>query len=269
MRGSLGALGLVFIASASGAAAPPVSDEVVVSRIFELNKSALRKIEERKFDKARGLLLDAEGMGKARGGVVAGAVLASTYLQLGAVEAMTGGDAERARRYFRRALCRRPRIRPSGPILDPEVDRLFVAAKAEVNGPPRECQSLWEVEQRNRPSLEPYPPARAQALDCFAPDAALAGTDFIIRCAVAEKLPVVKLTMRYRQPRSDDYAAVEMTRNARGWWTAAIPGKNLDGLSLQYFVEGKNEVGKTIVSNGEANSPNVALVFHRDYCFCD
>jgi len=86
---------------------------------------------------------------------------------------------------------------------------------------------------------------------------------------VAEKLPVVKLTMRYRQPRSDDYAAVEMTRNARGWWTAAIPGKNLDGLSLQYFVEGKNEVGKTIVSNGEANSPNVALVFHRDYCFCD
>src|SRR5262249_16603837 len=119
MRGTLGALGLVLVGGVSSAAAPPVSDEVVVARIFELNKSALQQIEQRKFAKARGFLLDAEGMGKERGGVVAGAVLASTYLQLGAVEAMTGGDPERARRYFRRALCRRPRIRPSGPILDP------------------------------------------------------------------------------------------------------------------------------------------------------
>ena len=64
-------------------------------------------IEAGQFDSTRELrLVDAERMAKGRGGVVAGEVLATTYLLLGVVEIMAGGDVAQAKRHFRRALCR-------------------------------------------------------------------------------------------------------------------------------------------------------------------
>lgn len=269
MRSTLVSVSLALVAGVAGAAAPPVSDEVVVKQVEELNLSALHEIEAQKFGRAREHLLEAERRGKERGGVVAGVVLARTYLQLGAVVVMMGGDVGEAKVYFRRALCRRPGIRPGGSIDRPDVVRSFEAAKASLTNPPPECQLLAEAQQEQR-APEKRLPLRVYALDCPARDYAVAGANFVVRCAVAPQLPVVTVTLRYRPPGpSDEYAAVEMARTARGWWAAAVPGKHVDGRSLQYYVEGKNDAGRPVVRNGEATSPNVALVIFPDACSCD
>jgi hypothetical protein len=80
---------------------------------------------------------------------------------------------------------------------------------------------------------------------------------------------VTKVFLRYRPPQSDEYAAVEMRRTARGWWTAAVPGKDIAGKSLQYYFEARNDAGKPIVANGQADSPNIALVISPELCGCN
>jgi hypothetical protein len=263
------AIGLALVAATAGPAraAAPASDEGVVNWVNELNKSALAKIEAGRFDAAKKHLLDAERMAKQRGGVVTRAVLARTYLQLGAVEIMAGGNPEQAKRYFRRALCRQPRIRPGGPIAaHAEVVSLFDAVRAHE---PAACRFVRQIIQRELNTLEQDLPVRINALDCPNEDEALAGKDFIVRCAVGPRLPVATVTLRYRPPQSEEYVAVEMRRNARGWWIAAVPGKDVVGKSFPYYFEGKNSDGKLIIVNGEAPSPNIALIIEHAGCGCD
>ena len=270
-RVAVGAVGLVVVVNAAhpAAAAPPVSDEGVVMRVNELTQSAVREIERRRFDRARQYLLDAERSAKERGGVVAGAGLARTYIVLGALEITTGGDADRAKHHFRRAVCRERTIRPDAAIDSPDVERSFEAAKAEVAKATPQCRFVVKLQQRSRRAPEPNLPARIQALDCPNPDEGLAGSDFVLRCAVSERLPVAPVKLFYRPAGSEAYAAVEMARSARGWWTAAMPGRDVGGTSVPYYFEGQNAAGKAIVRNGDPDSPNYLLVISPDGCPCD
>ena len=183
---------------------------------------------------------------------------------------MAGGDVAQAKRHFRRALCRQPRIRLGGPIAaHAGVVSAFDAVKAAPGGQP-ECQRLPEAQQRLLwAAREPNLPARIEAFDCPTLDEVVAGTDFIVRCVLAPKLPVAKVFLRYRPPRSEEYAALEMPRTARGWWTAAVPGKDIVGPSLQYYFEGRNAAGKPIVLNGQPESPNISLVISPELCGCN
>jgi hypothetical protein len=51
-----------------------------------------------------------------------------------------------------------------------------------------------------------------------------------------------------------------MEKTPKGWYAAKIPKKAVTGTSLRFYVEGRNEKGKAIVSNGRVDSPNVMLI---------
>jgi hypothetical protein len=269
VRGAFGAIGLLLIANVARPATAPMSDQAVLMRVEELNQSAAREIERRRFDRARAYLLDAERSAKQRVGVVSGAVLARTYILLGALEITSGGDGERAKHQFRRALCRDRYVRPDEPINSPDVDGAFEAAKAQVTKQPPICRLVARL-QRSRSAPEPELPARIQALDCPNADEALAGAGLALRCALNERLPVAKLKLFYRPPGSDAFVSVDMARSARGWWTGVIPAKDVTGKALAYYFEGQNAAGKAVVRNGEADSPNFALLLSpAESCYCD
>jgi hypothetical protein len=269
VRGAFGAIGLLLIANVARPATAPMSDQAVLMRVKELNQSAAREIERRRFDRARAYLLDAQRSGKERQGVVSGAVLARTYILLGALEITSGGDGEQAKHQFRRALCRDRYARPDEPINSPDVDGVFQAAKAQVANQSPICRLVARlVRSQNAPERDL--PARIQALDCPNADEALIGFDRALRCAVNERLPVAKLKLFYKPPGSDAFVSVDMARSARGWWTGVIPAKDLTGTSIAYYFEGQNAAGKPVVRNGEADSPNFALLISpAESCYCD
>ncbi len=103
-------------------------------------------------------------------------------------------------------------------------------------------------------------PARINALDCPEPDEAILEKPVTLRCAVSPKLPIASVTLHYRTPGKDAYDQTEMTKTPKGWFQGKVPKKSVVGKSLQYWFEGKNADGKTVVQNGDSNGPNILLI---------
>ena len=248
--------------AAGGAAAGVVDDDVVVAQIDELNLSALLHMERKKFDSARKHLLEAERRARERGGPLGDALLAQTLVNLGALEIMAETNAGRSGDYFRRALCRNPSVRPSGPIVGrTDIVRKFGRVRLAYGSRP-DCPVVQETR-------EPELPARiSNGLDCLVPDEVRGGIDLIVRCVANPRLRVTRATLHYQPAGASGVTAVmEMRRSERGWWTAFIPAKDTGGKSVIYFVEGLDATGHPVVGNGDANSPNVTLVVQD--CRCD
>lgn len=255
------AVGVIVLAvSDARAGAGVVGDDVVAAQIDELNLSALLHMERKKFDSARKHLLEAERRARERGGPLGDALLAQTFVNLGALEIMAETNAGRSGDYFRRALCRSPKVRPSGSIVERnDIVGKFVRVSSAYSRPP-DCPAAQETR-------EPELPARiSNGLDCPLPDEVRGGIDLIVRCAASPQLRVTKATLHYHRPRTKGFTVVEMRRSERGWWTASIPAKDLTDTGAMYFVVGESD-GRPVVGNGDANSPNVTIVVQA--CRCD
>ena len=251
---------VVIVNAARAAAADPVSDDVLATWVDELNRSAVHKMEAKRFEAGRKHLFEAARLARERGGVQGDALLARTHLHLGALEILAGAQAARATDYFRRALCRRPELRVSGPLAaHPDVVTAFTVVKGEYREP-RQCP----VAQDER---DPEVPARINALDCAFKEEILGGTDLVVRCAANPRRGVDGAKLHYDSGGTYTYKAIEMQRTARGWWTATIPKEDVTGRSLAFYVEGTTR-GKIVVAHG---SPGrlMAVVVPPDLCTCD
>jgi hypothetical protein len=113
-------------------------------------------------------------------------------------------------------------------------------------------------------------PARVNALDCAFPEDVLTGTELVVRCAANPRRRVAKMTLHYRPPGSDQITAVvEMRRSERGWWTAAIPAKDVAGrTSINFYVEALNAAGHLVVAD-YGGSHHTATIRSADACHCD
>ena len=118
--------------------------------------------------------------------------------------------------------------------------------------PPRAA----ETEESGEPDL----PARVNVLECPTKDETPPDRSVLIRCAIAPNLPVTKLFLLYIEPGNDEFSAVPMEKTPKGWYAAKIPKRVVTGTSLRFYVEGRNDKGKAIVSNGRADSPNLMLI---------
>lgn len=118
--------------------------------------------------------------------------------------------------------------------------------------PPRPA----EAEESGEPDL----PARINVLECPTKDETPPDKSVVIRCAIAPNLPVTKLFLMYIEPGADEFTPVQMEKTPKGWFAAKIPKKAVTGTSLRFYVEGRNDKGKAIVSNGRSDSPNLMLI---------
>ena len=126
----------------------------------------------------------------------------------------------------------------------------------ESEPPPPPPPSRAEEDDSNEPDL----PTRVNVLECPTKDETPPDRSVLIRCAMAPNLPVSKLFLMYLEPGADDFKSAPMERTPKGWYAAKIPKKAVTGTSLRFYVEGRNERGKAIVSNGRSDSPNLMLI---------
>jgi hypothetical protein len=289
------ALVLTTLAVAAATALPArraaAQDQAAIDKLVQMNKRALEDYDTLEWDSAKRTLLDALMTGK-KAGLDNHPVMARTYVHLGAVYITGFKNREKAIQSFIRALEIDPSIQLTKGIASAEVNDAFAEAQRKSGGggasagggdesrpppskrrrgpvmeeegggapPPSGRRSRRSRESDDEESGEPDLPIRINALDCPEPDEAILEKPVILRCALSPKLPATKVFLLYRAPGKEDYTEVEMTKTPKGWFQGKIPKKAVVGKSIQFYFEGRNDDGKTVVANGGHDSPNIMLI---------
>ncbi len=273
-----------------------------VDKLIQMNKKALDDYETLEWDSAKRTLLQALVFGK-KSNLETHPMMARTYVHLGAVYIVGFKDKQKGLQSFQRAIEIDPTIRISKAMSTPDLEDVFAQAGAGGQGgggaadraaepppdrgadaeppPPPPPSSSGGGRRRRAPIMEAEPPpppkpaaedddsepdlpARINVLECPTKDETVPDKSVLIRCALAPNLPVTKVFLLYLEPGNDDFTPAQMEKTAKGWYAAKIPKKAVTGTSLRFYVEGRNDKGKAIVSNGRVDSPNVMLIREKE-----
>ena len=282
-------------------AAVHAQNSPAVDKLIQMNKKALDDYETLEWDSAKRTLLQALVFGK-KSNLETHPMMARTYVHLGAVYIVGFKDKQKGLQSFQRAIEIDPTIRISKAMSTPDLEDIFAQAGAGGSGggggadraaepppdrgsdaepPPSSSSSSGGGRRRRAPIMEAEPPpppkpaaedddsepdlpARINVLECPTKDETQPDKSVLIRCALAPNLPVTKLFLLYLEPGNDDFTPAQMEKTAKGWYAAKIPKKAVTGTSLRFYVEGRNDKGKAIVSNGRVDSPNVMLIREKE-----
>ncbi len=135
-------------------------------------------------------------------------------------------------------------IRPSPPA----VLGLIVAATIGAPGPVRAQD------------------AAASALLCPTSGEVIAGDDITMRCVTEPDLQATTVVLLYKQLGGTDFVELPMRAlppvdpAARNTWTAIIPGADVRGSWLPYYVEARNSAGEPLALSGRFESPNIVTI---------
>jgi len=245
-------------------------DQAAIEKLVQLNKKALDDYDTLEWESAKRTLLEALTAGR-KAGLDNHAIMARTYVHLGAVYVTGFKDRNNAIQSFARALEIDPSIQLSRGIATQEVNEAFAEARRQRAGegeerpaPPKKRARLLSVSDD---SGEKDLPVKITALDCPNEDEAIIDRTATLRCAL-EQTPVLQqvanVFLIYQEPGKDNYTEVQMTKTARGWYVGKIPKKAVNGKSIRYYFEGRNDAGKTIVTNGEEAKPLVLLLMTEE-----
>jgi len=268
-----------------------------VDKLIQMNKKALDDYETLEWDSAKRTLLQALVFGK-KSNLETHPMMARTYVHLGAVYIVGFNDKQKGMQSFQRAIEIDPTIRIAKAMSTPELEEIFAQASGGASGgrgggadraaePPPDRGSEAEPppppsgggRRRRAPIMEAEPPppkpvededsepdlpARINVLECPTKDETPPDKSVQIRCALAPNLPVTKLFLLYLEPGNEDFTPLQMEKTPKGWYAAKIPKKAVTGTSLRFYVEGRNDKGKAIVSNGRIDSPNVMLIREKE-----
>jgi hypothetical protein len=272
-----------------------------VEKLIQMNKKALDDYETLEWDSAKRTLLQALVFGK-KSNLETHPMMARTYVHLGAVYIVGFNDKQKGLQSFQRALEIDPTIHIAKAMSTPELEEVFAQANRGAGGgggggdraaepppdrgteaepPPSPSSSSSGGRRRRAPIMESEPPppppkpveeedsepdlpARINVLECPTKDETPPEKSVLIRCALAPNLPVNKLFLLYLEPGNDDFTPLQMEKTPKGWYAAKIPKKAVTGTSLRFYVEGRNDKGKAIVSNGRVDSPNVMLIREKE-----
>jgi hypothetical protein len=290
LAGAVACLSVPAVARAQNAPA--------VEKLIQMNKKALDDYETLEWDSAKRTLLQALVFGK-KSNLETHPMMARTYVHLGAVYIVGFNDKQKGLQSFQRALEIDPTIRIAKAMSTPELEDVFSQASRGAGGgagadraaepppdrggseaePPPPSPSSSGGRRRRAPIMEAEPPppkpveeedsepdlpARINVLECPTKDETPPEKSVLIRCALAPNLPVTKLFLLYLEPGNDDFTPLQMEKTPKGWYAAKIPKKAVTGTSLRFYVEGRNDKGKAIVSNGRVDSPNVMLIREKE-----
>jgi hypothetical protein len=288
---SVAAAALISFHAADAAA----QDKAAIDKLVQMNKKALEDYDTLEWDSAKSTLLAALSAGK-KAGLDNHPIMARTYIHLGAVYATGFKDKQKAIQCFSRALDIDPNVQLSKGIATAEVNDAFSEAQRRKGAgggggggdesapppPPKRKRPIMEGEGGSSSSApakrtaaksrygsdeeegEPDLPVHIQALDCPNADETIVDKPVTVRCAVSPSLPVASVVLKYRMPGKEEFSEVEMTKTPKGWFQGKIPKKAVSGKSLQFYFEGKNASGKTIVANGAETSPNIMLILAEE-----
>jgi hypothetical protein len=255
-------LSLLLGLLAAPASAASGRQKQTLDEMAALDQKAMTAYRAGKHEEARTSLLDAVVLAR-ENGLQRHDVTAKTYLHLGAVHVGLG-EREKGLRYLAMALDLRPKIK----LQKPMATRNLRSAMGEAKRRKQELLGVPPEDERPRPTAgknkERDSAATAgmngqEAIYCPAPEGAPPRKELKLRCFAAPKLKAVRVFLHYRRP-DEDYTALQMNREPKGWYSAAIPAADITGSAMEYFVEAEGTAGKISGTHGDEQQPNVIAV---------
>jgi tetratricopeptide (TPR) repeat protein len=214
-------------------------DQAAIEKLVQMNKQALADYDTLEWESAKRTLLDAVTAGK-KAGLDNHAVMARTYVHLGAVYVTGFKDRDKAIQSFTSALEIDPSIQLSRGIATQEVNEVFAEARRQRAGggtvtpplpPPPQKKNTRKLSV-SEDSAEKDLPVKITALDCPNEDEAIIDRTATFRCAL-EQTPVLQqvanVFLIYQEPGKDNYAEVQMTKSPKGWYVGKIPKRAVVG----------------------------------------
>ncbi len=258
-------LGLLLGLLAAPASAASSRQKQTLDEMLELDQKALAAYRSGQHEEARTSLLDAVVLAR-ENGLQRHDVTARTYLHLGAVHIAGLGEREKGLRYLAMALDLRPKIKLQKPMATRNLRGAMGEAKRrkqELLGvPPEEERPRNEARAGGKHKERDATAAAGngqEAIYCPAPEGAPPRKELKLRCFAAPKLRAVRVFLHYRRP-GEDYTALQMNREPKGWYSVAIPAADVTGSALEYFVEAEGSGGKISGTHGDEQQPNVIAV---------
>jgi hypothetical protein len=148
----------------------------------------------------------------------------------------------------------------SGTLPVPEADQPAPGAPA-VAPAPSPPAPVARRKRRKGPGEEPDLPANIpQPLYCPSVDEAPPEEDIVLHCVLRPDLAATKVMVFFRPAGQETFSSSGATRSPAGWYRATIPGRVVEGRSLQYYLEARDPKGNPVANAGRDDSPNLLLV---------
>jgi tetratricopeptide (TPR) repeat protein len=235
-------VGVPFIVVALWSGSAWTQDQAAEDRVVQLNKEALGEFDKLEWEGAKKKLLDALVFAK-KAGLESRPIMARTYIHLGCVYVSGFKNRDKALQSFTRALEIQPDVRVTRALATAEVQEVFEDAAVR----------RAHASEERAPSALECPTAGQTRIDEAVP----------VRCTLASDLPVTKVFLFFREPAKRRFTRVEMTKTREGSFEGRIPERVIYGASVQFYCEGRDAAGRSIVTNGDAQRPNVIAVVKR------
>lgn len=281
-RAALAAVMVAAGASSARAAEPSALGQTPVERMIDLNRKAFTDIQSERFQAAKHWLTEALVISETAG-LENDEMTARTYVHLAALYLTELEERAEAIRYFTLALKINPNITISPGLETPALKSAYLEAREEMGLPPNPDPTETETTPASKGTGAPPPavphllppapvqgtgqpdpdlPARVPApLHCSVPLEISAGQDLLIRCLTQKQQKRAEATLYFRsEGSSTKYAALPMAHSPKGWLLATIPGHQIQGRSLSFFVKAQLPGSAPLLYHGYPEAPKALLI---------
>ena len=268
--------------SSAWAAEPAAIGQTPVERMIDLNRKAFTDIQNQRFHAAKYWLNEALVISETAA-LENDEMTARTYVHLAALHLNGRGDRQEALRYFTLALKINPNITITPGLETPALKAAYLEARENMGLPPKPDSTATVTVLAGKSSpvpppsvprppptaslsgkedLDPDLPARVRGpLYCSVPFEIPAQRDLLVRCLTQKQQKRASATLYFRtDATATKYTALPMARSPKGCLIGVIPGRQIHGRSLAYFVKGKLPGTATPLYNGYPEAPNALLV---------
>lgn len=274
----------VVLSTAAGTRAAETSaiGKAPVDRMIDLNRRAFADIKSLRFSAAK-YWLDIALVISETAGLESDQMTARTYIHLAAVHLTGLKDRREAVRQFELALKIDPNITITSGLETPALKAAYLEARERLELPPKPDLTVrprppaakptptttasnptQRLEYDNVPtdSEDPDLPARIRApVLCIVPFEIPRGQDLLVRCVTHKHQKRAGATLYYRPDEtSTKYSALPMSRSPKGWLTATIPGRDLGGKVLAYYVKAQLPGSQLTIYSGYPETPTAVLI---------
>jgi outer membrane protein W len=273
-----------LIGSSVRAASPAAIGQAAVERMIDLNRKAFADLQNQRFQAAKYWLTEALVISETAS-LENDEMTARTYVHLAVVYLSGLGDREQAVKQFMLALKINPNITISAGLETPALKSAYLQAREQMDLPPnpetatelatsapepRASSSAMPESQRPAPVaassvghvLDPDLPARVPApLFCSVPFEVPGEQDLLVRCLTQKHQKRASATLHYRADgTSTSYTALPMGHSPKGWLIAVIPGRDIKGKSLAYYVKAHLPGASQALHDGYPEAPKALLI---------
>jgi hypothetical protein len=279
------------LAGSAQSAEPAAVNEAAVDRMIDLNRKAYTDIQEQHFQAAKYRLTEALVISETAG-LEDGEMTARTYVHMAAVYLTGLKDREEAIQQFMLALRINPNITITPGLESPALKSAYLQAREQMGLPPNpdttapiyppvppvppvppaadaatvSAQAGGQPPANNAKAQEwaqePDLPARVPApLYCQLPFDTPPGQDVVVRCLTQKQHRKSSAAFHYRPRGSEgEFVGIPMERSPKGWLTAVVPGRAIQGKSLMYYVQAEIPDSPSALYLGHPEAPNELII---------